>query len=385
MKDGKISQSSIYSSNSFISDFSAESKYNGLVQKSPLKIAKNRLFSLMSYMDSTVPHFYLMHEIVTVWRFIQIIGATFVAGYDDFWESKSIAKDAVGIISIFFHLIPPKYRFEGAAVFEFIYSILFIIFYVLIFASATVYKKTAKLPKLIPPIISVFISTFMLLLHSVALNLCGEQIGRMASGSETKYGTGVEVFAIVLVLLVFIASILFYKNIASCTFAFRPVSFMTVNNQPSVFLFIVSNLVTFLVALGSHLPKIPQIVLLIISALLNLSLTYSLFMPGTYIRKYHSRLVFSGSVGGGFLLIFVAIFIIIDKQASQPQIFIIIAVYIFFFTIGYIVLNKREMKQLVLLDSFIDNLNNASCVAKSDHMISILCTGMSYAHTVCIS
>ena len=292
MKDGKISQSSLYSSNSFISDFSAESKYNGLVQKSPLKIAKNRLFSLMSYMDSTVPHFYLMHEVVTVWRFIQIIGATFIAGYDDFWESKSIAKSAVGVISIFFHLIPPKYRFSGALVFELLYSLLFIIFYVLIFASATVYKKTAKLPKLIPPIISVFISTFMLLLHSVALNLCGEQIGRLASGSETEYSVGGEVLGIVLVLLVFLASVLFYKNIASCTFAFRPVSFMTVGNKPSVFLFIISNVVTFLIALGAYLPKIPQVVLLIISALLNFSLIYSLFMPGTYIRKYHSRLIF---------------------------------------------------------------------------------------------
>lgn len=385
MKDGKTSQNSLYSSNSFFSDFSAESKYNGLVQKSPLKIAKNRLFSLMSYMDSTVPHFYLMHEVVTVWRFIQLIGATFCASYDDFWEDKSLAKNAIGIVSIFFHLIPPKYRFDGATICEFIYSVLFIVFFVLIFASATVYKKTAKLPKAITPIISVFLSTFMLLLHPVALNLCGEQISHIAMGHKTKFQLGVEVFAIILVIVVFLASVLFYKNIASCNFTFRPISFMTVKNRPSVFLFIISNLITFLIALGSHLSKIPQIVLLIISALLNFSLVYSLFMPGTYIRKYHSRLIFSASIGGGVLLLVVTIFLILNKTASQPQIFIIIAIFILFFIIGYVVLNKREMKQLVLLDSFIDNLNNADSIQSPSHMISILCTGMSYAHTICVS
>ncbi|OHS95866.1 Adenylate and Guanylate cyclase catalytic domain containing protein [Tritrichomonas foetus] len=385
IQETKLSQSTIQSStNSFFSDFSSSTKYNGLVEQSTIKVARNRLFQLMSYMDTSVPFYYALHEVITVWRFIQLIGPALAAGYDNFWENNSVAKTAVGIISIIFHFCPPKYRHDNGLIVEIIYVAIMLVFYIGIISAAFVYKKTAKLPKAVPPLLSLFISSIMFLIQPMALEMCGEEISYLIMNRKTQYHIGLEIFVILLVIALFAVSFWFYKNVTSISITFRPMSFISVLNNAGVYLTTVSYFITLITGIAAHLSQIPKIVLTIIAALLNLSLLLAIFMPGSFIKNYHNRLIFSASLSGGLHLFMVAIYLILGKHASQPQIFVFIALIIVSYIIAHFTLKKIELNQLVTLDEFIDNIENASAITSPTKMVQLLCTGMSNAHPVCI-
>ena len=110
-----------------------EGKYGGMIKQSPIKILRNHLFNLFSYMDSVVPNFFPMHEVISVWRMVQFIGPCLCAANTDLWDPKSTAGKAVSIISVFFHIIPVEYRNDASSAVEFIYCGINILFFILIY------------------------------------------------------------------------------------------------------------------------------------------------------------------------------------------------------------------------------------------------------------
>ena len=61
----------------------------------------------------------------------------------------------------------------------YVYSGLFLIFYAFLAASAFSFTKNAKLPKVVPPMISIFVGTFGYLFQPIAACFVMETIGRM--------------------------------------------------------------------------------------------------------------------------------------------------------------------------------------------------------------
>ena len=56
--------------NSFLS---SNAKYGGLIKRKTSKRIRNDLFLLIGYIDTTSPHFLIMHKIITYFRFFHSI------------------------------------------------------------------------------------------------------------------------------------------------------------------------------------------------------------------------------------------------------------------------------------------------------------------------
>ena len=175
--------------------------YNGMVKQSYIKILTSHFFNLFSYLDCVFPYFFPMHEVVGVWRMIQFIGPCLCAANSAIWDQNKTSGRAVSIISIFFHIIPVPNRKDASSIVEFIYCAINVLFFALITCSALYYKKAARLPKLLPSILSIYINTAGYLIHPINLNLVGEDLGRVIDGQSLSMNLAVEILSIVLSLI----------------------------------------------------------------------------------------------------------------------------------------------------------------------------------------
>ena len=128
--------------NSFLNH---ESKYNGLLEPSWTKVIRDMFFAFLSYMDSIVSRFETMHNVISIWRLIQLWGASTCASYiisnNSPYQSTSditylyqngIPKNVIGIISILFHLIPSFVRMKCSNICNLVLFSIFFIFYIII-------------------------------------------------------------------------------------------------------------------------------------------------------------------------------------------------------------------------------------------------------------
>ena len=75
--------------------------YAGMIKQSYIKILRNHFFNLFSYMDSVVPNFFPMHEVISVWRMLQFIGPCICAVNSDLCDPNKTEGKTVSIISVF--------------------------------------------------------------------------------------------------------------------------------------------------------------------------------------------------------------------------------------------------------------------------------------------
>ena len=134
--------SALSSSQAFLS----QNKYGGLIQQPLHKKIRNSLFQLNTYLTETCPNMIFMHEVISIFRILQLFGPALLINFS-FWKEDSISQRVLEIFSIFFHLIPPSYREEATTAASFIYVGFIILFYALLISSAFYLMKSAKLNK----------------------------------------------------------------------------------------------------------------------------------------------------------------------------------------------------------------------------------------------
>ncbi|OHT10089.1 hypothetical protein TRFO_20711 [Tritrichomonas foetus] len=308
------------------SSVSVNGKYEGLIPKTPLKMIRNNIYQLMSYIDSAVPQFAPLHLVVSVIRILQIVGPSFCANYQDFWQ-PGIPKNAIGIISIFFHLIPNSARKYSSVYTLLVFGVIYFIFIFVMAVSVYFLKKTSKLPNALVYGISLFLSTFFMIVPPICTNLIGEVISRIIIGDRSfnfpLSGTLIVTF---IDLLLVIFSVICFRFFLSVSLIFRPLSLQCVCPSPQVFINTLSIAITFITGLASHLPKIPQVVLSVFSAILYGLGCLTPFMPGTVIDLNLRKALLASFASGTFLQIVMIIFILIEFQATQITLFIILGI-----------------------------------------------------------
>ena len=359
---------------------SGESKYNGMIKQSWIKILRNYFFDLFSYLDSVVPNFYPMHEVVTVWRMIQFVGPCLCAAHTSIWDPDKTPGRAVSILSIFFHIIPVSYRRAASAIVEFIYCAINILFFIIIIGAAFVYKKSAKLPTALPSILSVYIHTFGYLLHPVNMNLVGEDLGRLIDGQSLEQNMVVEILSIALSLVCFIIWFWFFDQISVISFLFRPNSLLSVLSSTQIFIFITTNLVTFVLAVASQLSKYPSAVLTFIGSILYLLGLSSVYAQGSYISSAHKRLVFASSITSCAFTLVMGIYTIVGRRASFAELLIFFCALVIVYLLSVFILKRSLRRQMRLLDDFQSKAITIDDIGKPKMVVKIGITGMQFAH-----
>ena len=357
-----------------------DNRYGGMIKQSYIKILRNHLFALFTYLDSVVPSFFPMHNVITVWRMIQFIGPSLCAAYNRLWDPNQSVGRAVSIISIFFHIVPVKNRRDASVAVEFIYFGINVLFFIITIGSAYYYKKQAKLPKALAYIISIYIHTIGYLIHPINLNLVGEDIGRIIDGTGLKLDVVTEVLSIVLSMVCFFIWFWFFDRISVVSFLFRPDSLLSVLSSTQTFIFITTNAVTLIFAIASQVSKIPSAVLTFVASLLYLAGLTSVYTPGSYISSSNKRLVFSSSITSCVFTFVMGIYIIIGRSASFAEILIFLIVLVIVYFLSSFLLKAHLRKQMKTLDEYHNKNLTIDDLKGPKEVINLGIVGMQFAH-----
>ena len=367
--------------NSFLS---SNTKYGGLIKVKASKRIRNSLFLLIGYIDTTSPHFLMMHTIVTFFRFFQLIGPIFFAASERFWPTGEIQQKIVSYISIVFHVVPVEYRFAAATFIQIIYWLILIFYFSLMLISGYVYKTTSKLPKVVVYIISIFEGTVMYLIHPVALQMASQELSRLLMGMETYSGTRNTVICI---FITFVFAIFYgysFAKVMSITLLFRPTSFLTTTSIAQFYLIGITHLITTFLGIATYLSKGPYIALTVLSGLFMIGATYIPFIPGSFVRSLDSRLVLSSLVTGGITCFIIAIMAALNKSASMAVLFVIIAIFVVMMIASFPILDSYEKRCLRILDDFADDTDVMMSIKSQLELIRIACIGYKFAHPACL-
>lgn len=365
--------------------FSSNDKYGGLIKRKMTKQIRDRLYLLLNYFDNTVPQFYILHTVISIWRAIQFIGPSIMAASTVLWVPDSIASNGVSVISVIFHLVPPEYRSKSTIFIELIYFVFLLAFFIAIIGASYYFKETAKLSSKSSSFLTIFMNTFLYILPPIAINISGEVLSTIIQGDKTNFPLALEIICIIFVLLISVFNLYAFHHVIALTVTYRPTSFMTTFSTPQVLIALFTYLTTFLTAVASHLSKLPQAILLIVTAIVYF-LSFSVILcPGTCVSLRNRVLLFCCSCSGCLNCLCLAIYVILEKHADQPQFFVFIAIIVASYIGGYFVTVFIDRSRIDLLNLFSETQENASLIKSSTHFLRLACTGFEYAHPACLN
>ncbi|OHS99275.1 hypothetical protein TRFO_08542 [Tritrichomonas foetus] len=157
----------------------SNSGYGGMIEKSSMKKLRNLLFFYFNYVDFLDYNFKIMHKVVTIFRLLQFLGSSFLSGSNIFWVDGTVSKKAVSILSVFWYILPPEYRDDYGCIVVFLYTALFLLYYILIYAAAFYLKNSGKVSNKLCVFTLIFSGTFGYLYQPIVSEFCGELILNM--------------------------------------------------------------------------------------------------------------------------------------------------------------------------------------------------------------
>jgi hypothetical protein len=95
-------------------------KYDGLIEESPYKRFRHSLAILLNYIDTVVPTFWALNDVISIFRLLQFVGPSLCAAYPGVWSDSNSCRHIVGILSVAWHVLPPDAFFDYGAYFNFV-------------------------------------------------------------------------------------------------------------------------------------------------------------------------------------------------------------------------------------------------------------------------
>ena len=358
-------------------------KYCGLLEQSFFKVFRNQLRQLFSYVYSVAPNLFVMHWIIGIFRVIQFLGPSLCVTSERLWSKTDATYQTVGYISILYHVIPDQFNEVTRAPIYIIYLIIEVAFLALVFVSAVHFKKNASLHSFIPPVIVVFMGSVGYLLPPIALEFVCEDVSDMA---HRAYVNVMRLVLCVLVVLVTIIYLWIYIGIASGALMFRPDSLMTVARQPHLMFFMLTLLANMVVGIAAETTWLGEICCFSLMAVIYLIAIKTQFWFGGYVKHLVSVAVMAAATTGAAFLIIAVALIAMKKSASLLLLIVFAVLYLVTFFIWHVVLNKLRVKNLIILDMILDDVNEFENQVKSINKLCALCVdGFSVAHQVCVN
>ena len=303
-----------------------------------------------------------------------------------FLLKKGNPRNVIGIFSILFHIIPSFVREKCSNIINIVFISLSIIIFIIWIGSALYLRKTAKLPNALVIFINLMLSSFFSIVSPIMLNLAGESISRVIWGGENNKNQDFNIVGSIIIpvisIIVSIFIYLIFKTLICVSLIFRPTSLQSILPHPQNEINIYTYLVTFLMAIGSQLSKIPRLIVMFLSIIVYAFSIRVPFLPGTIINITYRKTFLAISISSIINIIILAILSILDNQANQIFIFVIVAVFIVSFIVSHFIFQKYITSKLDMLDQIIDdNTYIDTYVETPNKMATLICTSMQYAHS----
>jgi len=357
-------------------------KYGDLVEESILKKTRNELLRAFSYIYGSSPDFEKENRIIMVIRLMQLFGPSLLIGYENIWPKADLSSKATSVISVLFHLFPLNIRSTIYKYFVSFYIVLSILQFSIIVIASKIYRNSSKLPIAVSNGIAFYYVTFSEVLHPVALQLVFEKLSYyvfIQSGSISDYA-----FILVVVFLVILQSYIVI-SIASQGMVFRPTSLMGVSSNPPNLVFLITPMITSILAFGSLATKSLQIITIVFGIILYLFIHCSSFIYGGFIKPNVSGYLLATSTTSVFSLILFYLDYLIVIMSPFRIMFALCFIWIVSYFAWFYILNKQETSYLQFLDDFLEKSSDISMVKSPNVFLGIVNSGFRVAHPACIN
>jgi PAS domain S-box-containing protein len=362
--------------------FSSKNKYGGLIQQPIHKRLRNSLFQLNTYLTETCPHMIFMHEVISIFRILQLYGPALLVNFN-FWKDRTITKRLLEIFSVFFHLIPPSYREETTTALSFGYVVIIIIIYVLFVASAIYLIKYAKIDRSISLACVIILNTIGILVHPIVFDICGESIGREIA-KVSNASLRLRVIEIVLIIIFFIFFLWLFQELFSTSMFCRPTSCFCILGQPQPRLLLLTTFISISAGIAAPTTGIVQIIFCVVSIVLYGLSIVNCLLYGGFLNRIHRILIFTVSVASVLQFIEYLVLKILKVNGSDLMFLVLIAQFFIIFGITYFVLNRRILSFLSQLDKFEAN-GSLDHIQSEQNYINVAINGFALSHPSVIS
>lgn len=137
---------------------SSMSRYDGLIDIPLTDRIIDSLISLYNYFDIYAPKMPMIYNIVTFFRFFQLIGGSFMAANHNAFKPGTLTYDVMSIITVLFHIVPVEYRRGNGYIFLYVVNSILILFAIYLIFTAFSYISTSKVPKISTIVLSIFMA-----------------------------------------------------------------------------------------------------------------------------------------------------------------------------------------------------------------------------------
>ena len=381
MKEGGTTASSFQTSMMVGSD--VETKYRGLIEISLYKKVRNNLFQLFDYVSFVCPSLWWMHAVMNCFRIFQIFGPVFAARFYDVWGEHSLMKWVNDVVSVAYTYVPASLIDECSITLMFAFSILFILFYILLIASSFYFEKEANLPKFLPQFISIFISTLGYLLPPLATYTVFVDIGNMINGNTQLDSE--HIFCIVLVLITIAFYAWLYSTIYSVSITFKPDSLMTTLPSVQVHVCLLNLLNYALMGIGGELRGFPHNLSPAITSISYWTLAVCVNRYGGLVNYMIRRVLVSTAIACGVCLFICGTFLFTNTPANELIILVIVGVWVATFFVYSWIRNAQARKNIELLDFIEEDEENFQYIKSPNSFANIVLDGFRVAHPICLS
>ncbi|OHT01531.1 Adenylate and Guanylate cyclase catalytic domain containing protein [Tritrichomonas foetus] len=316
-------------------------------------------------------------------RIIQLFGPSFCVTYLQLWPTNETLSRIFSYISVFWNIVPPEFRMDACQTILIIYSVFFILFYTIMVSSSFYYKKNAKLPKAIPPVISFMMATVGYYLHPVATAHAFEAIGYYINGG--KDGLVVNAVFIVLYFLILIVYFWLLMN-TSISIEFRIYSLQCLLYLPQIQVLGGTIIVTALSTISTHLPFIAKVVTTFLMAIVYILLTVNRFVEGGFISQIHNIVFATTTISCAIISVFCGIQVLAQKPMQISFVFIIVVVVIIVAILMMFLEKNRVQREMIYLDELLEGTTDFLSTFKNvRRFLRMLITGFSKAHPICVN
>lgn len=358
-------------------------KYGGLILQSWVKRLRRDLFKLFGYIYSVAHSYHAIHLVITIFRILQFIGPSFAAGYENLWEKGTPGQKTMDIFAVLFSLIPPSVR--NQYLFQYLYfycAVKFIVLICLLF-SAGYFRRNAKLPFLVPAVISLYFATLGHVLHPIAIEyICVIVSNLIWNRYEMNF-----IEAIVLVCVATVLSLIYFwivLEISNQNLVFRANSLMTATSPPQNFMFCATIVVTAIMAFGGPAPKIGQLVCIGLACVMYCISLYSIFYCGGFIHMTSATLIMAGCITSALLCVFVFVTRVMDGWIQLETFFGDLVLWALALMLSRFILMRRSVRAVALLDAMLEDEEQFHTISGPNRLMSIAVIGFSVAHPFCL-
>ena len=360
---------------------SLSSRFEGYIEIPFTSRLRTSLLRIFSYLDNYAPKLTIVYAIITIMRFLQVLGPALMVANKDIWDQDAVTTKVLDLLSICWHIVPVRARAGNEDIIIYCFVVIQLFFVSFLTFTAYQYKTTIRVPKISNIIISIYTACCAFTLPVITTEFVGELLASLISGT-----TPVSASPIIAIILGAITVGLYVFVLQDCynfTLTFRATSLISIEGGPQNYLIGCTLFLTILLSVTNGLPKIAQVVLIVISYSPYTFLIMQLFRSASFIHESHQILVLTSCITS-YIYNIGSIIALYWQPFAEIELVIYVVILIAVFMLSTFLVHKFRIRNLTILDTF-DESHDIEVIGTPKKLKTLLATGYTFAHPCCVN